>query len=41
MPLCKLPFHIIKIMEGIRGTFLDFLILLLELDLLTLPGLGS
>lgn len=41
MSLCKLQFYTIKIMEGILGTFLDFLIVLLELDLLTLPGLGS
>lgn len=37
----KLPFHIIKIMEGILGTIVDFLILLLDLDWLTLPGWGS
>ena len=38
MYLCKLPVCIIKIVEGILGTFLGFPILLVDLDLLTLTG---
>lgn len=37
---CKFPFHIFKIMDGFLGTFLDFLILSLYLDLLTLVTMG-